>query len=68
MRRIIAGLFFATFASAPFAAQVLDSSGRTHVDNPQECPAGTTPSAYYEWKGGRFSQDGWVCQRVPSPV
>jgi hypothetical protein len=68
MRRIVAALFLATFASAPFAQPVDTSSGRTHVNNPQECPAGTTPSAYYEWHGGRFAQEGWVCQRVPSPV
>jgi len=36
----------------------VDDSGRTHVAKPQDCPAGTTPSAYYEWQGGRFARDG----------
>ena len=67
MRRIIAALFLAAFASTSFA-QFSDSSGRTHVTKPQDCPAGTSASAYYEWQGGRFAQDGWVCQAIPSPV
>jgi hypothetical protein len=66
MRRIIAALFLAAFASASFA-QISDDSGRTHVANPQDCPADTDIHAYYKWQDGRFVRDGWVCERTPSP-
>jgi hypothetical protein len=66
MKRIIAALFLAAFASTSFA-QAPDDFGRTHVANWQDCPADTTPSAYYKWQDGRFVRDGWDCQRIPSP-
>jgi hypothetical protein len=66
MKRIIATLFLAAFASASFA-QVSDESGSTHVANWQNCPADTTPNAYYKWQDGHLVRDGWDCQRNPSP-
>jgi hypothetical protein len=67
MRRIIAALFLTTLAGTSFA-QDMDQSGRTHVNRPGDCPVGTTANAYYEWQGGRFTQEGWVCEKDPSPI
>jgi len=67
MKRIIAALFLAAIASASFA-QAVGNSGEPHVASPQDCPAGTTTSPYYKWQDGRFVRDGWICQRIRSPL
>ena len=67
MKRILAALFLAALANASFAQAAKDTS-EAHVANPQDCPAGTSTQAYYKWQDGRFVRDGWVCQRIPSPV
>ena len=66
MKRLVAALFLASFAAAA-GAQVTDRYGSTHAAKWEDCPAGTTPKAYYKWQDGRLVRDGWDCQRTPSP-
>jgi hypothetical protein len=64
MKRIIAALFVAAFATASFA-QAPHGLGRAAVADPQDCPPGTTSvHPNYKWQDGRFLRDGWVCEVI----
>jgi hypothetical protein len=61
MKRLIAAVSLAVLAGPAFAVNHEDT-----VANPQDCPAGTSAHANYEWRNGGFVREGWACRIDPS--
>lgn len=59
MKRTIAALFLAAFATVSFAQEDVT------VANADSCPAGTFASVpSYAWQDGGFVRDGWLCESL----
>jgi hypothetical protein len=66
MKHVVAIALLGLFSTISFA-QSRDHFGRLTVPDAQDCPASTTPMAYYTFQDGMFMRRGWICeQRVES--
>ena len=63
MKHVVVSLCLSAFAGISFA----QSTGRTVVPQPQDCPGETTPNVYYKWQDGHLVRDGWICQERINP-